>query len=110
MPLSAVINATSNSTTTLVAGVSGKRISVLQYVVVGSGGATTYQFLSASTALTGVIVIAGTGQGVASPYAARGDMAPKARLFTTAAGEALRIVAGGNNVTGHIAYEVDDAD
>lgn len=82
----------------IVAAVAGKKIIVTSMLLV-STGTDTFQFLSASTAITGVMKGA-AGAVVVLPYNAKG-------WFQTAAGEALKSdISSTNNVAGSLTYRL----
>lgn len=95
----AVVAATTLGDNTLVASVTGKRLRVVSYVLVASGGANTVRFESGAsgTALTGLMDVAADGQLVA-PYNPEG-------WFQTAAAALLNLeLAAGTSVAGHLSY------
>ena len=83
---------------TIVAAVAGKRIIVTSMMLV-STSTDTFQFLSDTTALTGVMKGA-AGAVVVLPYNSKG-------WFKTAAGEALKSdISSTNNVAGSLTYRL----
>jgi hypothetical protein len=102
IPKYAVING--SGTTTIVAAVSGKRISVIAFLVTGTATATM-TFKSATTALTGPMnlgIAAGMGgSDTVSPLT--GSWNPDGH-FQTTAGEALKITASTGTAAGYLSY------
>lgn len=93
----AVIAATTTSgDNTIVAAVSGKKIRVLNYVVLSSGNSTITWESNNTTALSGAMNTQAMDQLV-SGYSSDGH-------FETVAGEALTAAIGGNAYQGHLSY------
>jgi hypothetical protein len=92
----ASISAASSGDNTLVAAVAGKKIRVLNYVlVVASTVVARFESGAGGTALSGQMTLTA---GVASSYAPTG-------LFETAASELLNLELGGAvQVSGHMSY------
>lgn len=95
--------AASQTASSLVAGVSGKHIRVLAYVVQCGATATTIVFNSASTAITPTFQNASNGGSVV-PFNPVG-------WFETNLGEALTVTTGAGSTTGVVVryVEVDPA-
>jgi hypothetical protein len=95
----AKIDAASSGNNTLVAAVTGKKIRVLNYVLIAGGTVTaTFQSGAGGTALTG-----------AMPFVANGGVAPgldETGHFETAAGSLLNLsLNGAVQVSGHLKYQ-----
>ena len=94
----ASISAAADGTRELVAAVTGIKIRVLALVAdQQADAAATFQFKSATTAITGELVSANTKLLVVLPFSSAG-------WFETAAGEALQVTTAGTNVTGCLVY------
>jgi len=94
----AVLNAAADGTREVVAAVTGIKIRVLALVAdQQADAAATFQFKSATTAITGELVSANTKMLVVLPFSSAG-------WFETAAGEALQVTTAGTNVTGCLVY------
>ena len=93
-----------SGTTTIVSAVSGKRISVIAFLVTGTENATM-TFKSDTTSITGAMnlgISAGMGgQDTISPLA--GSWNPDGH-FQTTAGEALKITASAGTAAGYVTY------
>jgi hypothetical protein len=101
----AVIDAAVAENNTIVAAVAGKRILVLSYVIVASGGAQTlirWESGAGGTALTGEMDL-GDNLALIVPYNPGGCFAP------TAVGALLNLqITAATSVDGHISYvEID---
>lgn len=100
----ALIDAATAGDNTIVTGVAGKRIQVLSYLIVTSGGANTLRFESGAsgTALTGQMGMPTTAV-LSAPYNPGGCFAP------TAAGALLNLeLSAATSVDGHCTYvEID---
>ena len=96
----AVISSAASGTRSVVAAVSGKRIRVLNYVVVASGNTTiqwqSFDGGSTYTDLSGDMPPRNVDHCEAS-YSPDGH-------FQTISGEALVVVVGGNALEGHLSY------
>lgn len=92
----AAISASTSGDNTLVAAVTGKKIRVLNYVlVVASSVIARFESSAGGTALSGQMTLAA---GVASAYAPTG-------VLETAEGELLNLELGGAvQVSGHLSY------
>ena len=102
----AKIDAATAGSNTIVAAVTGKRILVLVYSVMGSGDQNVY-FCSNATAITGTLYL----NNHIRSTAAYGAMTPAGAvgLFRTEIGEALNLVLSTTaNVGGHLTYLVTD--
>lgn len=98
-PKFAIIDAASSGDNTLVAAVAGKKIRVLNYVLV-SAGAVTARFESGAggTALTGQMTLAASTEVEASSQ--------QWGHFETAAGALLNLeLSGAVSVDGHLSYQ-----
>ena len=92
------ISASNSGANQIIAGQSGYRIRVLDYVVVASG-AVNAKWQTGSTDLTGLLYM-NTNTGVAAPYAKYG-------WFTTNDGDDLNLnLSGATAVGGHLTVEV----
>lgn len=100
------IAATDANANAIVAAVAGRRIKVLDYVLVADA-AVKVKWQSASTDISGLMNLAAAGYGVSSPGATNSlQSVPK---LMTAAGEALNLhLSGAVVVGGHLTYEVID--
>lgn len=99
----AVINTASSGNNTLVAGVTSRRIKVVNYVLVAAG-ALTIQFLDGSTALTGAMSLI-TGVPLSSPSAPVNFSNGQEALFQTSMGNALVLaLSAGTQVSGHLSF------
>ncbi len=94
----AVIQVTGSGNQQLKAGVAGKRIRVINYTIL-TDKATTVQFKSGTTNLTGTMSLALDG-GISA------DVHPASQVFATLAGEALNMELGNiaANVAGHFEF------
>lgn len=94
----AVIDHASNGDNTLVAAVTGKKIRVLQFVIVSAGSVTVrFESGASGTALTGQMTLA-TGGGVSSGWNPAGH-------FETVAGALLNLeLSAGVSVDGYLTY------
>ena len=100
-PKHAVING--SGTTTIVSGVTGKKISVIGFLVTGSA-IGTMTFKSDTDSITGAMSLGlngGTGNDVAAPLV--GPYMPDGH-FETAVGEALKITASAGTASGYVTY------
>lgn len=96
-PKFAAIAASGSGDNTIVALVSGKKIRVLNYVLVANGTVNVKWKSSTTTDKTGLAYLV-ANTGVASPHAPTG-------LFETAAGEALVLnLSAAIAVGGHLSY------
>jgi hypothetical protein len=85
--------------TAVVAGVAGKRIAVMGYVIVASAAGVNPKWRSNTTDISGAMPFAANG-GVVVP------LSPDDPWLITAAGETLNLNAAGvGNVGGHVVYE-----
>lgn len=84
--------AASQTDSSLVAAVTGKRIRVLSFRVMTGATATNVTFNSASTAISETFACGANG-GIASPWSPTGH-------FMTASGEALTVTTGSGSTTG----------
>lgn len=93
-----IIDAASSGDNTIVAAVAGKKIRVLNFVLVGSAAITTrFESAASGTALTGQMTMA-AGSVIASGYCKIGH-------FETLAGELLNLeLSGANTVDGYLVY------
>jgi hypothetical protein len=98
--LRAVIDNATSGDNTLVAGVTGKRIRVLQFALVAVGAVTVrFESAASGTALTGQMSFAANG-GIAPPFCPVGH-------FETVAGELLNLELGGAvSVDGWLVYQL----
>lgn len=99
--LYAPISANSSGDNTLLAGISGMKIRVLGYVLVGAGAVNVFfQSGAAGDALTGTMTIAGAGGGNSAPPSGLG-------YFETDEGELLNLnLSGAVGVNGHLTYQL----
>lgn len=99
--LFAPISASSSGDNTLLAGISGMKIRVLGYVLVGAGAVNVFfQSGAAGDALTGAMPIAAAGGGVSATPSGLGQ-------FETDEGELLNLnLSGAVAVTGHFTYQL----
>lgn len=87
---------TAGTSDTIVAAISGKRIRVLNYVLLATS-ASTATWKSNTTAISGVLPVGAYG-GAVGPFSPAGH-------FQTAIGEALKLDQGSSaNVQGHLTY------
>ena len=101
----APIDTSASGDTTLVTGIAGRCIKVMQYTIV-AGGAVTVTFKSGSTALTGGMPFAQNG-GAAVAHGPIDRGIPHG-LFKTAPGADLKInLSDAVQVGGHMAYVVE---
>ena len=93
-----VIDDATSGNNTIISAVTGKRIVVLQYVLIASGAVTVrFESGAGGTALTGQMQIAANG-GVSANCAPYG-------CFATAAAALLNMeLSGATSVDGHITY------
>ena len=95
-PKFAKIDVASVGDNTIVSGVTGKKIRVLQYALI-CAGAVTLTFKSGTTPITGDMAFAANG-GISTPYSPVG-------LIETAAGEDLVLnLSASTSVSGHLVY------
>ena len=95
-PRYASISGASSGDNAIVAAVTGKKIRVLSYAIVGAG-AVSAKFRSGTTDITGAMSFAANG-GAAVGFSPVGH-------FETAAGSALNVnLSGAVAVAGHLTY------
>ncbi len=94
------IDTATSGDTTIVAAVTGKRIRVHSYVLVGSGTVTArFESAAGGTALTGQMTMA-AGNVICAPHNPMG-------WFDTVAGELLNLeLSGATSVDGHLTYSL----
>lgn len=107
---SAVISAASSGDNTIVAGVTGKRIVVLGYVLVGGGTVNATWKSSGGTALSGAMPLSSSTvvtAPVVPPGAGPAAVGYTEGWFATLAGEGLVLnLSGAVGVYGHVFYRV----
>jgi hypothetical protein len=102
--LYAIVDAASAGDNTIVAAVTGKKILVLAYVLVASGGAQTllrWESGASGTAMTGEMDL-GDNLSLVAPYAAGGHFACAVSVLLN-----LQITAA-TSVDGHVTYVLID--